>query len=620
MKDQVDSLKRRGIAADCMDSSKSWEEMQLIHLALRKGQLRLLYCAPERLNNEGFISTVMNIPGGIRLVAVDEAHCISEWGHAFRPDYLKVARFVEEISAKSVICLTATATPRVAEDVCKAFKIKESCVFRTSPYRPNLQLLAQAIHSTDENAKWDALFHFLRTHAGSTLIYVALQEQAETHAKVLIGKGFNAAAFHAGMKLEDKTRIQNAFMASSIPIVRLHHSLANLDFIARKFSFAVRNLPNAHQVCATIAFGMGIDKADIRNIVHWDSSSTVEEYSQQIGRAGRDGKTSHCLYYISHGSFYMREVFARGDLPSSASLKLLLKAIFDGGAELGVDGVLKISHLEQSKAFDIRASPLTIIFAMLELHHGLIRAITPEYSKYTFEARPSYYAVLKTDQSPEAKAIWSSAVKKAKLHHIDVAQAARERGLTRGALVGKLNKLDGQGHLQLKASGVVHRYRILKALPRSESQLDELVATLYAQLETRENDGLRRAREIMGLITGSKCFALALAEHFGMGLPSGKTSCGHCTYCMTGKPVVAPSRSPLPTTPQSIKPVLDAIKFRDDPRFLARVAFGIKSPRVTELKLDKSDVYRSLASHDFDVSPLRHPQPLIQLVTPEMHL
>ncbi len=222
MKDQVDALKRRGIAADCMDSLKSWNEMQQIHLALRKGELRLLYCAPERLNNEGFITTIMNVPGGIRLVAIDEAHCISEWGHAFRPDYLKIARFVEEINARSVICLTATATPKVAQDVCNAFKIKQSCAFRTSPYRPNLQLLAQAVHSKDENTKWEELFCFLRAHPGSTLIYVALQEQAETHAKVLRQQGFKAQAFHAGMKAEDKIRIQNDFMASRIPIVRPH--------------------------------------------------------------------------------------------------------------------------------------------------------------------------------------------------------------------------------------------------------------------------------------------------------------------------------------------------------------------------------------------------------------
>jgi len=237
MKDQVDALKKRGIAADSMDSSKSWEEMQLIYAALQKGHLRILYCAPERLNNEGFVASVKDIPGGIRLVAVDEAHCISEWGHSFRPDYLKVARFVREIQARSVICLTATATPRVAQDVCEAFDIHESCVFRTSPYRPNLHLYAQAVDSMDLDDRWKALFGFLGSHPGPTLIYVALQEQAESHAQVLVKKGFQASAYHAGMKAEVKLKVQDDFMASRIPIVGFKSSLlALLCMHARHFT------------------------------------------------------------------------------------------------------------------------------------------------------------------------------------------------------------------------------------------------------------------------------------------------------------------------------------------------------------------------------------------------
>ncbi len=220
MKDQVDALRKRGISADSLDSTKTWDQLQLIHAALQNGQLRILYCAPERLNNEGFLATISGIPGGIRLVAVDEAHCISEWGHSFRPDYLKVARFIGEIKARSVICLTATATPLVAQDVCKAFHIQESCVFRTSPYRQNLQLYAQAVESEDPKKQWDELVAFLRAHPGPTLIYVALQEQAESSAKTLQARGFEAAAFHAGMKAQDKHRIQDDFMASRIPIVR----------------------------------------------------------------------------------------------------------------------------------------------------------------------------------------------------------------------------------------------------------------------------------------------------------------------------------------------------------------------------------------------------------------
>ncbi len=125
MKDQVDALQSRGIPAVCLDSTKTYDEQMSVNALIRKGNCRLLYCAPERVNNERFAETMRFVPGGVRLIAVDEAHCISEWGHSFRPDYLKVARFAREVKAERVICLTATATPRVAEDIRNAFSIKE---------------------------------------------------------------------------------------------------------------------------------------------------------------------------------------------------------------------------------------------------------------------------------------------------------------------------------------------------------------------------------------------------------------------------------------------------------------------------------------------------------------
>lgn len=350
MKDQVDALRKRGIAADCMDSTKSYDQIQEIRHGLRKGLIKILYCAPERLNNEGFVESMKEVDGGVRLLAVDEAHCISEWGHSFRPDYLKVARFAEEINAERVICLTATATPKVADDICEAFNIEPAGVFRTSPYRPNLQLLAEAVSADKE--KMPKVIDFLKKHPGSTLIYVTLQKQAEDIAAQLKKKGQDAAFFHAGMKTEEKHKVQEDFMASKVRII-----------------------------VATIAFGMGIDKADIRNVIHWDMSSTVEEYSQQIGRAGRDGVMSHCMFYICPEDFYIRENFARGDLPSRSSLRGFLNDIFSGeNTALPVGAAFKVNMGMQSNEFDIRRTPLTIIYAALELRFGLLRAITPEVS------------------------------------------------------------------------------------------------------------------------------------------------------------------------------------------------------------------------------------------------
>ncbi|KAH9884342.1 P-loop containing nucleoside triphosphate hydrolase protein [Xylariomycetidae sp. FL2044] len=572
IKDQVDALLRRGISAACLDSTKTWEQQKETTAAMREGRLRLLYCAPERLNNETFVESMKYVPGGIRLVAVDEAHCISEWGHSFRPDYLKVARFVQEIRAERVICLTATATPRVAQDIRDSFQVEESNMFRTSPYRPNLKLLAEV--AEDKNAKYPKLFKFLHQHPGSTLIYVTLQYQAESLAEDLRDQGFDATAFHAGMKTDIKTNIQDDFMSGKSRIV-----------------------------VATIAFGMGIDKADIRNILHFDLPSTVEEYSQQIGRAGRDGKESTCMIYLCRDDFYIRENFARGDLPSRDSLYSLLQDLFSRETVRLPDGgrAIRLNQTSLGREYDMRPSPLGILLATLELRFGLIRAITPEYSSYKFEDRGTYYRQTKIDQSAESKAIFKHAKKASKWYSINVTEAAKVSSVLRGDLIRKLQEWSDRGYILLKTSGVENRYRILKELPRTPKQLDPIFEKLYADMEAREEDALKRTHQVSDMITAKQCFALSLAQHFGMGLPGEKaTQCGHCTFCMGGgKPVVLPPAQKPAVNIAGIERVLKACDVRDDPRFLARVAFGIKSPRVGELKLDKSPVFMSLADHDF---------------------
>lgn len=571
MKDQVDALKRRGVAAECIDSTKTWPEQQAISAAMRDGKLRLLYCAPERLNNEGFVENMKYVKGGVRLLAVDEAHCISEWGHSFRPEYLKVARFAEEIKAEQVICLTATATPRVADDICAAFNIKKLAVFRTSPYRPNLELRAAAVKT--KNEKFPLIFNYLRHHDGPTLVYVTLQQQAELMAADLSKQGFHAIAFHAGMKVEDKRRVQEDFMANRVRIV-----------------------------VATIAFGMGIDKPDIRNVIHFDLPSTIEEYSQQVGRAGRDGRPSFCMYYICPEDFYLRENFARGDLPSKNSLRSLIQDIFAPEVvQLPVGEVFKQSHYEQTRNFDIRQGPLNIIYATLELRFGLIRAITPEYSEYKFTASSTYKYLMSQDPSREAKAIFASAKKAKTLYQVDVnALTAPGTGLHRANIVRKLQEYHDKGALELRAGGVTPRYRILKALPKTQGEVQKLVDLLYADLKKKEQDGLTRTQAVIDFITGTKCYAVALAAYFGMELPEGKKTCGHCNICLTGKAVVLPPRPPETIDISKVRAILAACPVRDDPRFLARIAFGIKSPRVTAMRLDKDAVFMSMADTSFE--------------------
>jgi RecQ family ATP-dependent DNA helicase len=337
MKDQVDALQKLGVYACAMDSTKSRNEFLQIQQDLREGRVKILYCAPERLNNEGFVNSLKYVRGGVRLVAVDEAHCVSEWGHSFRPDYLKVARFVREIQAERVICLTATATPSVAKDICKAFDIEESGMFRTTMYRPNLRLLIKPTSNVQE--KYPLLFKFLKQNPGPTIIYATVQRQTIELANDLREQGFNAVHFHAGETVEYKTRIQDDFLGSNNMII-----------------------------CATIAFGMGIDKPDIRNVVHFDIPSSVEGYSQQVGRAGRDGKPSNCLFFVCPEDFYLRDVFVFGDLPSMESVQRFIDALCSPENVCKRPGeTFDVSHYSQGRDFDIRVRPYPLPSTFIRL-------------------------------------------------------------------------------------------------------------------------------------------------------------------------------------------------------------------------------------------------------------
>ncbi|KAG1899302.1 ATP-dependent DNA helicase [Suillus fuscotomentosus] len=568
MKDQVDALVDRGVKAANLDSTLGAERAAWVKQEVVSGRLKLLYVAPERLNNEGFIAMMSHVK--ISLLAIDESHCISQWGASFRPEYLKIARFAEEMDVERVLCLTATATPNVAEDICKSFFIDtRKGVFRTPVYRSNLALKVQVANTLDQ--KLDTLIPFLKSRTGPAIIYVTLQKHTEEVAGHLRPHGMKPMVYHAGLNGDERARVQQQFMDSDNGIV-----------------------------CATIAFGMGIDKANIRQVVHLFMPKTLENYCQEVGRAGRDGLPSTCLMFLSAPDIPILEGFCRGDTCSKRSLHLWLQEVALKTPDR--DGTLSFNNYQQSKEYDIRPTILGLSYAQLELEYNYIRAVTPLYSQYDISSRTADgWQKVMGDKSEAAKIIKMYWKPRGSTYQIDVVVVAQQSGQDRGDLARKISDWELSGWANVKASQVRARYKILNPLPMEKEEIANIAEMMYNRMLDKEEEAIVKLRQVINFATNNECMAQCLASYFGdeAAIPTGL--CGSCSFCQTGKGITfEPGITTLPD-PIRIKAILNACPERDDPRLLARMAFGVTSPRLTAGKWSTSHpLFGSMVEVDFN--------------------
>jgi ATP-dependent DNA helicase RecQ len=344
MKDQVDALRTHGVPAVALTSAASAEEQREIIDGIRAGMYTLIYVAPERFRSPRFVDALRATAGRLGLVAIDEAHCISEWGHDFRPEYRRLGEAVRLLGAPRIAAFTATATPEVRRDIAHQLELTEPALHVRGFDRPNLHYAVERVGGGDD--KVDTLVERIRTRDGGVaLVYAVTRKNAEKYAAALKLAGMRARVYHAGLDGDVRERAQDVFMAGK------------LDAIV-----------------ATNAFGMGVDKSDIRLVVHADIPRSPEAYYQEAGRGGRDGKPTRCVLLFNHSDIKLQEFLIDASYPSAEVLRGLWKLLRDQpqlGRLAPYDDELE-ARLRSHLGGDINGAQMSAALRILE-RHGMLR-------------------------------------------------------------------------------------------------------------------------------------------------------------------------------------------------------------------------------------------------------
>lgn len=489
MKDQLNFLNAKGIAAASIDSTLSYEQNQQVMNDLRDGKIKILMVSVERFKNERFRRFIQSVP--VSMLVVDEAHCISEWGHNFRPDYLKLPVYRKDLNIPLTLLLTATATRKVKRDMAAKFNIEETQIVQTGFYRANLDLSVLPVTKSEKNSQ---LVQFIQNQNGPGIVYVTLQKSAEQVAQYLCQNDINASAYHAGFQSEKRQQIQHDFMSGKTQVV-----------------------------VATIAFGMGIDKSDIRFVTHYDLPKSIENYSQEIGRAGRDGQLSKCLTLANLDNINTVENFVFGDTPELTGIEFVLGRI----REECQNGQWEVQLMSLSNDSNIRQLPLKTLLVQLEL----LKIVEPTFSyfadvnykfiepkenilgKFSGERQKFLSAVFENSQF---RKIWGSP-------NFDTIYQASSSD--RARVITALEYLETQNLIELETKRTTDVYAINESLLRDNS----LAENLHQYFSDKEQKEIKRIASLVRFFELDRCLTHNLSLYFDD--QQSPENCGHCSVC-----------------------------------------------------------------------------------------
>jgi len=500
MKDQVDSLERVGIPATFINSSISPLETERRLQQLKTGSYKIVYIAPERFYNQNFLTGLKQIK--VSLFAIDEAHCISQWGHDFRPSYLRLKEAIRFVGSPTVVALTATATPEVRDDIAKQLGLKDVETVLTGFARPNLQF---AVVPTANSQKVENILNLLTTNAeiGSGIIYVGTRAKADEILEVLTDNGIKAVGYHAGMDADSRNWVQEQFMKGQASVV-----------------------------VATNAFGLGINKKDLRFVIHHDLPGTIEAYYQEAGRAGRDGQPSFCLLFYHQQDRYLREFFIKGDNPSPETIleiyDFLVRRV---GLEIDPNSSILVTYAEIAQNLSDSVSEMTIGTALKILEKDGYITRPNEKNSNSFLKVNKEWSEIVASIGKRAKSQLEIIDKLEKKYHGELAvgwdfnpeEVAIVLQVKKDSLLRTVKKLAEQGFVEYRPPFRGTEIKLLKIVEAEDLNLD------FKALKAKAARAYEKLDEMENYVYSLGCRQEYILKYFG---DLEAKPCGKCDSCL----------------------------------------------------------------------------------------